>query len=225
MFSTGRVKIPMLCRNCAWSFVVLSVLLPTGIGSALETIDEVLAVVDRNPILQSDLALADLVGIGPSPGISGTTPGNDLLGARIRLELQYLDLTASGALQRMEIDVGLQLESMTARAGGEEQLRESLGTQGLEWEDVEALALRLAAVQTWVTRHLRPRVTVTTRDVEQAYRRVIVEPMREAGTTPPSMAHVNEDLRHLVSEEKLNAEIERWLDQCRERHRVTRFVE
>ena len=104
-------------------------------------------------------------------------------------------------------------------------LSERLGSRGLEWEDLESLALRVAAVQIWVTRHLRPRVTVTTGDVEEAYVRVIVEPMQRAGATPPSLAHVNEDLRRLVAEEKLNAEIERWLDQCRERHRVTRFVE
>lgn len=225
MFLIGRVKTRRLVWKCARSFMIVPVLLAAHLGGAFETIDEVLAVVDRNPILQSDIVLANLVGIGPSSGTSDVTPGNDLLGARIQLELQYLDLTASGALQRMEIDAGLQLELMTAHGGGEARLRESLAAQGLEWEDAEALALRLAAVQTWVTRHLRPRVTVTTRDVEQAYRRVIVEPMRETGSTPPSMAHVNEDLRQLVSEEKLNAEIERWLEQCRERHRVTRFVE
>ena len=225
MFATGRMKTLKSYRKCVWSFMVLSILIAAGLGPAAETVDEVLAVVDRNPILRSDLVLAGLVGIAPSPGSSNTTSGHDPLGSRIQLELQFLDLTASGALQRMEIDVGLQLESMTARAGGEAPLRASLATHGLEWEDVEALALRLAAVQTWVSRHLSPRVTVTTGDVEQTYRRVIVEPMREAGTTPPSMALVNEDLRQLVSEEKLNAEIERWLDQCRERHRVTRFVE
>lgn len=225
MFATGHVKTPKHHRKPTWSLAVLSVLLTVGLGWSFETIDEVLAVVDRNPILQSDLVLADVVGLGPGPTLSVTGGVNDPLGARIRLELQYLDLTASGALQRMEIDVGLQIESMATRAGGEAQLRNSLSIHGLVWEDVEALALRLAAVQTWVTRHLRPRVTVTTRDVEEAYRRVIVEPMREAGTTPPSLAQVNEDLRQLVSEEKLNAEIERWLDQCRERHEVTRFVE
>ncbi len=223
MKTPGRAKI--LRWQCARSLVMATALLVTSLGWAVETIDEVLAVVDRNPILQSDLALAALVGIGPSAESSDTEREHDPLDARVRLELQYLDLIASGALQRLEIDVGQQLESMTAHGGGEVRLREALATDGLEWEDVEALALRVAAVQTWVKRHLRPRVTVTIRDVEQAYRRVIVEPMRDAGTTPPSLAHVNEDLRLLVSEEKLNAEIERWLDQCRDRHRVTRFVE
>ncbi len=205
--------------------VAVTVLLVTSPGRTAETIDEVLAVVDRNSILQPDLTWAELVGIGPSTESSDTESEYDALGSRIRLELQYLDLIASGAIQRLEIDVDQQLESMTTYGGGEAQLKEALAAHGLEWEDVEALALRVAAVQTWVKRHLRPRVTVTIRDVEETYRQVIVEPMRDTGTTPPSLAHVTEDLRRLVSEEKLNAEIERWLDQCRERHRVTRFVE
>lgn len=225
MKTPGRVEILGNWWPCARSLVMATVLLVTGLAWAVETIDEVLAVVDRNPILQSDLALAAIVGIGPLVQSTDTEGVHDPLDSRVRLELQYLDLIASGALQRLEIDVGQQLEAMTAHGGGEVRLREALATQGLEWEDVEALALRVAAVQTWVKRHLRPRVTVTVRDVEEAYRRVIVEPMRDEGTTPPSLAHVNEDLRRLVSEEKLNAEIERWLDQCRERHRVTRFVE
>ncbi len=225
MTTPDKVEILRNWWPCARSLVMAAVLLVTSIGWAVETIDEVLAVVDRNPILQSDLALAALVGIGASAETSATESEYDPLDARIRLELQYLDLIASGALHRLEIDVDQQLESMTTSGGGEIQLRENLASHGLEWEDAEALALRVAAVQTWVKRHLRPRVTVTIRDVEEAYRRVIVEPMRDAGTIPPSLAHVTEDLRLLVSEEKLNAEIERWLDQCRERHRVTRFVE
>ncbi len=225
MTTPDRVEILGNWWPCARSLVMAAVLLVTSLGWAVETIDEVFAVVDRNPILQSDLALAELVGIGASAETSDTESGYDPLDVRIRLELQYLDLIASGALQRLEIDVDQQLESMTTYGGGEIQLRENLAAHGLEWEDVEALALRVAAVQTWVKRHLRPRVTVTIRDVEEAYRRVIVEPMRDVGTVPPSLAHVTEDLRLLVSEEKLNAEIERWLDQCRERHRVTRFVE
>jgi len=96
---------------------------------------------------------------------------------------------------------------------------------GLEWEDVEGLALRLAGVEAWVERHLRPRVTVSIQEIEEAYRRVILEPMHNSDIPPPSLAHVNEQLRLLVLEEKLNNEIERWALQAQERHRVTRFVE
>lgn len=226
MLDRDRKVPPRPSRPTRWALLlvvasIFSVITPAW---AVETIDEVLAVVDQNPILQSDLALAALVGIGPSPEASDTDLGHDPLDARIRLELQYLDLVASGAIHRLEIDVSQQLQSMNAHADGEARLRKALPSLGLEWEDVEALALRVAAVQMWVERHLRPRVTVTVQDVEKAFRRVIVEPIRDAGASPPSLAHVNEDLRRLVLEEKLNAEIQRWTDQTLDRHRVTRFV-
>ncbi len=210
-----------------WVLLFIVATLPniTSPAWAAETIDEVLAVVDQNPVLLSDLVLARLVGFTPPSQEAGADVDLSPLDARIRLELQYLDLVASGAMQHLEIDVGRQLQLMSAHAGDEAHLRKTLSEHGLEWEDVEALALRVAAVHSWVERHLRPRITVTVRDVEQAYQRVIVEPMREVGTEPPSLAHVNEDLRRLVSEEKLNAEVKRWTDQGRERHRVTRFVE
>ncbi len=189
-----------------------------------ETVDEVLAVVDQNPVLLSDLVLARLVGLFPSSQKTEDQIIHSPLDARIQLELQYLDLVSSGAMQHLEIDIGPQLQLMSSRAGNEAQLKKILSEHGMEWEDVEALALRVAAVQGWIERHLRPRITVTVRDVENAYRQVIVEPMHNAGEEPPSLAHVNEDLRQLVAEEKLNAEIKRWTDQSRERHRVTRFV-
>jgi len=217
-----------ILRETAWwalPLIVVTLSQIAGPVRAAETIDEVLAVVDQNPILLSDLALARLVGLAPPSQETGIEEDHSPLDARIRLELQYLDLVASGAMQHLEIDVGRQLQLMSAHAGDEAGFRKTLSEHGLEWEDVEALALRVAAVHSWVERHLRPRVTVTVRDVEQAYQRVIVEPMREVGTEPPSLAHVNEELRRLVSEEKLNAEVKRWTDQGRERHRVTRFVE
>ena len=216
-----------LSKSLTWAVVAPLVTLlhfasPAGAG---ETIDQVLAVVDQSPILQSDLALSKLVGVGPSDETLLGAYGLDPLDARIRLELHYLDLVASGTLQRLEIDVSRELQPMVLYGGGEAALMAALPELGLEWEDVEALALRVAAVHAWIERHLRPRVTVTVQDVQQAYQKVIVEPMRVAGETPPTLAHVNQDLRRLVSEEKLNDEIQRWSDQTRDRHRVTRFVQ
>ena len=97
-----------------------------------------------------------------------------------------------------------QIQLMTSHMGSDQRLREALPEYGLEWEDVEALALRIAAVQAWVDHHLRSRVTVTIRDVEQAYEKEVAEPMRIAGEAPPPLTQVNESLRQLVAEEKLN---------------------
>lgn len=196
-----------------------------GLGRTEEVVDQVLAVVNQNPILQSDLALARLVRLVDAPPADDDRSPFEGLDARIRLEIQYLDLVASGAERRLDIDLAPVVEQMTQRAGGRDRLRVDLARHGLEWQDVEALALRVAMVRAWIDRHLRPRVSLTVRDIEEAYQRVIVEPMIQAGEEPPSMATVNDRLRTLVLEEKLNEEIERWSNQARERTRVTRFVQ
>ncbi|HSL18619.1 MAG TPA: hypothetical protein VLB51_12000, partial [Methylomirabilota bacterium] len=62
-----------------------------------ETVEEVVAVVDRTPILRSDVDLALLLGIGSAPpDATEAELRSALLDARIRLEVQYRDLEASG---------------------------------------------------------------------------------------------------------------------------------
>jgi hypothetical protein len=189
-------------------------------------VDEVLAVVDRTPILRSDLELADLVGLGgvrPSDATDAEWTST-LLDARIRLELQYHDLSESGALQRLGVDVSARLERLIVEIGDEPALRAELAETGLRWDDLEALALRIEAARVWVEERLRPRVTVSLKDVESAYEERIVGPMRARGETPPELAHVAGRLRTLIEEEKLNSEIERWVARCRERRQVVRYV-
>ena len=53
-----------------------------------------------------------------------------LLDARIRLELQFRDLEAAGALHRMEIDRRPALDRLTVSVGGAEQLLGRLEAQG-----------------------------------------------------------------------------------------------
>ncbi len=225
MFGQRRTYIPCSTGTPPGFPLALSALLLcllcgiSGLLTAQDTVDEVLAVVDRNPILASDIALAKLVGVGPEDADRSA-----LLDARIRLELEFLDLVDSGSIHTIDADVSREIDAIVSHCGGEERLSEALVELGLEWNDVEALALRIASVELWIEKNIRPRIGVSVRDVEEAYRRVIVEPIQARGETPPSIEHLNADLRRLVEEEKLNAEIERWLSQTGERHPVTRFV-
>jgi hypothetical protein len=188
-------------------------------------VDEVLAVIDRTPILRSDLELASLVGFGAEKdrGLPAEELDSNLLDARIRLELQFHDLAGSGAVQRLDIDVARRVETMVNQAGDEGFLRQKLADKGLAWDDLEALALRIEATRAWVEERLRPRITVSMKDIEEAYERLVVAPLRESGETPPSMTRVHERLLAVVEEEKLNVEIDRWVERCRERYQVLRY--
>lgn len=190
-----------------------------------QVLEEVMAVVGSTPILHSDLELADLVSlVARDPDVTAGQHQSRLLDARIRLELQYRDLAESGTLYRLDIDLENALETLVARAGNEQELRTRLEEHGLDWADLEELALRVAAASAFTEQRLRPRVSVSLEEVRTAYEELIVARHERLDQTVPPLTSVHDDLYRLLLERKLNDEIERWLDSAAERHDVTRFV-
>lgn len=210
---------------------------------AAGAVEEVLAAVGRTPILKSDIELAVLLELaprdqGPDPtsnaeSTSGSNRSRDvdddreyrsrLLDLRINLELEYRDLEQSGVLYRLEADVAGVLEGMIDRAGGREALGPRLEAEGLLWSDVEDLALRVAVTSAYVKERLRPQVTVSLEELDEAYNTLVVARLGIDEDLPPLSA-VRDQLYQLLVERKLNREIELWLAHARERLEVTRFA-
>jgi hypothetical protein len=211
--------------------VVLSWVLVLGLGlgavsgEAAAALEEVLAVVDRTPILRSDIELARLVGLAePAADEIETELRSRLLDLRLRLELQLRDLESTGVLYRLKPDQDAALAELVRRAGGEERLRVQLPALGLAWSDVESLALRVAVASAYVEQRLRPRIAVSLEEMEREYQRLVSEELVPQGAPVPPFSELRDQLHRLLSERKLNAEIERWTDQAAERLGVTRFV-
>jgi hypothetical protein len=206
-----------------WLVLIALATIPAGAGT---TVEEVLAVVDRTPILKSDIELAMLVGLSNAePGESEAKLRSRLLDLRIRLELQLRDLESTGVLYRINIDQDVSLTRLLGQAGGEQQLRARLAEHGLVWSDVEALALRIAVATAYVEQRLRPQVAVSLAELQEEYHRLVNEELAPQGIAAPPFSAVRDQLHQLLVERKLNAEIERWIEQAGERLGVTRFVE
>jgi len=204
--------------------LVLIFLISGYLPLSAETIDEVVAAVGNTPILRSDLELAALVRL-VDPTDDGSTEGDQarLLESRIRLELQFRDLEASGTLYRLALDVGSERAALVDRAGGWETLEPELAARGLTSADLDELSLRLAAVHAFVEQRLRPRVRVTSADVKAAYQEMIVTASAKAGEEPPPLVSVQDRLHRLLVERNLNDEIDQWLESAAEQTEVTRF--
>lgn len=189
-----------------------------------EVIDEVAAAVGTTPILRSDLRLAELVRLEePESGESAEDFGARLLDARIRLELQFRDLEASGTLYRLDIDVGPARAGLVERAGGDAAVEAALMANGLTAADLDELALRIAVVDAFIEQRLRPRVRVGSDELAAAYQELVAGPIEASGQSPPPLESVQEELHRLLAERALNDEIERWLASASEQIEVTRF--
>ncbi len=186
-------------------------------------VEEVLAVVGNTPILYSDVTLAALVRlVDPATEIEEQYRSR-LLDARIRLEVEYRDLEESGLLFRLDLDPQRARDALIARGGDTEVLGRELSASGLSWPDLEELALRIAAVDAYVEQRLRPRVSVSMEEIDAAYQELLVAEIATTDEPPPPVTVVQDQLRAILVERKLNEEIERWLVRAGERQEVTRF--
>jgi len=186
-------------------------------------VEEVLAVVGNTPVLYSDVTLAALVRLVAPAAETDEAYRSRLLDARIRLEVEYRDLEESGLLFRLSLQPQTVRNTLIERGGGTEVLESRLSANGLSWPDLEELALRLAAVDAYVEERLRPRVAVSMEEIEAAYQELLVAEIATADEPPPPITVVQEELRKLLVERKLNEEIEKWLARAEERQEVTRF--
>lgn len=186
-------------------------------------VEEVVAVVDRTPLLASDIELARLLGLTErSSETDEEAYRSALLDARIQLEVQFRDLEASGVLYRLELDVAGVRRSLLERVGGLEAILPDLRAVGLDDSDIDELALRICAVNAYADQRLRPRISVSLQEIETAYRRLAVD-LESAGEEAPPLTTVHERLSRLIAERKLNDEIERWLARAFDEREVTRF--
>jgi hypothetical protein len=189
-----------------------------------EPVEEVVAVVDRTPLLRSDVDLAELLEI--IPRAFGTTEADHrsaLLEARIRLETQFRDLESSGVLYRLDLDVNEVRRSLLSAVGGVEALSSRLAAAGLGEADIDELSLRVCAANAYAEQRLRPRISVSLQEIETAYRNLAVE-LESQGEVAPPLTSVHDQLHRLISERKLNDEIELWVERALNEREVTRFV-
>lgn len=189
-----------------------------------EPVEEVVAVVDRTPLLLSDVDLAELLVLIERPfGATDVDYRSALLEARIQLEVQFRDLEASGVLYRLDLDVVEVRRSLLSAAGDAASLSGELEVNGLGEADIDELALRVCAANAYAEQRLRPRISVSLQEIETAYRRLAVE-LESQGESAPPLTSVHDQLHQLIAERKLNDEIERWVERALDEREVTRFV-
>jgi hypothetical protein len=189
-----------------------------------ETIEEVVAAVGNTPILSSDLSLAREVKlIERTPSETDSEFAERLLETRINLELQFRDLEDSGTLFRLDLDVARSRADLVDRSGGEATLISRLEAEGLTAEDLDELSLRMASATAYIEQRLRPRIRVTAEEIQATYRDVVVQEMEAVDHDPPPLEEIQENIRQLLVQRKLNDEIERWLSAAAEQHEVTLY--
>jgi hypothetical protein len=184
--------------------------------TARRLVDRVVAVVDEDPILLSDVERA--IGLGlveGQPGEADAALRRRALDGLVEQLLRQHEIARLGFEAAPLAEVDRQLEAARARFADEAAWRAELARLGLDEGQVRALFAHQLAVLRFVEERLGPRVFVSVDDIRAHYDERLVPELTARGVPVPRVEEVRESIRALLKEERLNREIDRWTAELR----------
>jgi hypothetical protein len=201
---------------------VIALLLAVSLLAQIE-VERVVAVVNRTPILASDVELVELAGLVPrSAGEDDVAYRRAVTEALIALSLRWQDLDRTGLAARIRPDLEAAWAAVVARAGGEEVLAKKLAAAGLPESLLRDMVRRMATVEAYAAERFGPFVRPAPQEIETAYATELAPALAEKGSEAPPLEEVRSQLEALLRQRKLAAEIDRWTSELAARARIQR---
>lgn len=178
--------------------------------------DRVLAVVDEDPILQSDLDRSIALGLAPSrPGEDPTAFQRRVLDLLIEERLRFHEMDRFGFEQVPVEEVDAHVAEIRARFADDAAFQKALREQGMSVKELRQLVARQLMVLAYVDEQLGPRVFVSLDDINNYYRTTFTQDMQRRGQPVPPVDEVRDDIRTVLRERRLNDAIGKWTEELR----------
>jgi hypothetical protein len=188
--------------------------------------DRVLAVVDDDPVLASDLDRAVVVGqLQAKPGESPRAFRRRILDDLIAQRLRFHEIDRFG-LEQVPVDqIERQVAEVRARFKDEATFRQQLKQVGLDEAALRQLMARQLEVLAFVDERLGPQVFVGLDDIAAYYRNVLVPRMQQQHAPVPPLDEVREQIREVLRQQRLTEEIDRWTEELRRKANVAVYFD
>lgn len=196
-----------------------------GADVELTVVDRVLAVVDDDPILASEVEREESLGrVERRPGESDA-----------ELERRTLDLLIDERVRRHEVqrfgraevpvaEIERQVEIIRRRFAGPESFRAELARRDLDETGLRQLVARQLATESFFREILGPRVQIDRDDIQLYYDSTLLPELQARGEPAPPLDEVREDIRTLLRAQRLNREIERRTEELRNAADIVDFL-
>jgi hypothetical protein len=187
-----------------------------------ETVDRVVASVGHQAVTASDVEKEYrlelfLEGNPPSDAEPGLGALDQVRGRVIDRVLLEDEVQANG----IQIAVGdesvvQRLHALRDKFPAAQAYEEGLNAVGISEEDLRVHFAKQAEVLLLIDRRLRPEATVETPEIEAYYRNILIPDLaRQGEKQPPALDDVEDRIREILVQKKINALLEAWLERLR----------
>lgn len=229
--------------STALIFTVSPVLAQASTGAGLVLLDRIVAVVDDDPIFFSDLLRARALGdqremeprsneeggheTRPYEGKEGSTT-DDLrpwLSELVQERLRAHDIDRYGVPPASPAAIDAQLAKLEESRGGAAALDAELATLGARREDLRRRIGLQLRILTYIDERLAPRVFVDDTEVFTYFENELRSRLLAAGQETPPLDQVQNEIRLVLREQKLNREADEWTESLSRRARLIDLLE
>ena len=178
--------------------------------------DRVMAVVDEDPILASELERVIALGlVQPLPGEEDVKFRRRILNGLVEERLRFHEIDRFG-FEQVPVDmIEKHVAQIRARFPSEEAYRKTLRDLGLSQQALRQIVARQLMVLTHVEEQLGPRVFVSLDDITAYHRNVLTPEMQKRGQPVPPVDEVRDQIRAVLKEQRLNEELAKWTEELR----------
>ena len=215
-------------RNLLYCLVLWpSLALVSGAGLGQEKpVDRVLAVVDEEPVLASDVD--QVIGLGlaeKQADESDEAYRHRILEQLIDQKLRFHEIDRYGFTEIPVEQVEKNVQQIRSRFPSESAYEQRLRELGLDDKGVKALVARQLLVLTYVDERLGPRVFISLDDIRDYYVNVLTPKLTAEKQPVPPLDDVREEIRDVLKQQRLNQELERWTEDLRRKADVVDYSE
>lgn len=208
--------------------VISILMLLAAVAWAGETLDRIVATVDKHPITRSDVEqeahFNHLVSGQASPiTVQDEISALDRLVDRSLVSDQVavfgLAPLSKEEIQARVMEIRKQIPGAESDSGWHRLLQEN----GLAEEDVEQRVIQEIETLRFIDLRFRAEVRVGPRSVQTYYDTRFVPQMKKQNLTPPPLDQVQDQIEAILREERVNALISDWLKTLRNQSRIQAF--
>ena len=188
------------------------------IGDGIDRIDRILAIVDDDPILDSDVERAlglGLVSVADEEAAGEAASRRAVLDQLIEERLRFHEIDRFGFTEISLDEVDRGYGEIRDRFASDTAFDDRLAELGIEPDGLRQLVARQILVLTYVEERLGSRVFVSLDDIRQYYTETLQPEMKTRGAAVPPLPEVREEIRAVLRQQRLNEEIERWTEELR----------
>ncbi len=207
------------------SAILLVVMLAAWPAGAEILVDRVVAVVDEESILLSDIRrVIGLELVEALPDETDAQQQRRVLDGLIEHCMRLREVERHDFSQLPTDEIDLQVERIRAKFDSEAELQERLQSLGLDDEGLRLLVTRQLRVLVYVEKRLGPRVFINPDDIRAYYDDVLSAEMTRRGLETPPLNTVRDHIRAVLHERELNKQIEAWTEELRLEADITDYL-